>query len=184
MQIPAGMSNVVYVKTDRGQQEMQQRGSLSPLLRRLLIVVDGNRTVRMLSTMLAGQDVMALLQALEDQGFILNPSAIAGFKMLGQPSQPVASAPIVAPQPVAAVEEDEAELDPARIHDIKVLMRDSTTQFLGLMGSNLVAEIESVQNAARLKTVMARWNMALRESRTGAPYADQYLKAVKTLIRV
>ncbi|KAF0812989.1 hypothetical protein IGB42_02385 [Andreprevotia sp. IGB-42] len=197
MQIPAGMSNAVYVKTDKGQQEIQQRGNLSPLLRRLLIVIDGARTVRMLSTMLAGSDVMTLLLELETRGFIVNPAAIATFRMLGDsdagiaahspaaagPILPVISSPPVMSTPPAQ-EEAESELDPARINDIKVLMRDSTTQFLGLMGNSLVAEIEAVQNAARLKTVMARWNMALRESRTGAPYADQYMKAVKTLIRV
>lgn len=61
----------VFAKTIEGQQEIQTRArKLSPLIRRLLVLVDGKHTGQELSTYVAGQDVVAMLTELLEHGCI------------------------------------------------------------------------------------------------------------------
>lgn len=61
----------VFAKTIEGQQEIQTRArKLSPLIRRLLVLVDGKHTGQELATYVAGQDVVALLAELLEHNFI------------------------------------------------------------------------------------------------------------------
>lgn len=62
----------VYAKTALGQQEIQTRSmGLSPLMRRLLVLVDGKRNASEMTAFLPeGQDVATMLEALLEQGCI------------------------------------------------------------------------------------------------------------------
>jgi hypothetical protein len=61
----------VFHKTTLGYEEMSTRAhGLSPRLRRVLILIDGKRSMKELIDMLVGEDVSALAQTLELQGFI------------------------------------------------------------------------------------------------------------------
>lgn len=62
----------VYAKTELGQQEIQTRSmGLSPLVRRLLVLVDGKRSAaEMIAFLPEGQDVATMLEALLAQGCI------------------------------------------------------------------------------------------------------------------
>jgi len=80
----------LYVKTAIGQNEVSTRTlGLSPLLRRLLIVVDGKRSGRELATFVAGQPVVELLSELLARQCI---EVVGG-----------ATAPVTATMPVSAV---------------------------------------------------------------------------------
>ena len=62
----------VYAKTQQGQQEIQTRSlGLAPLVRRLLVLVDGKRSASDLTAFVPeGQDVDAMLQTLLTQDCI------------------------------------------------------------------------------------------------------------------
>jgi len=62
----------IYVKTDKASEEIQNRKyKLSQALRSLLIMIDGTKTIGSYVTQaVALGDVTAMLQELEQQGFI------------------------------------------------------------------------------------------------------------------
>ncbi|PIZ21403.1 MAG: hypothetical protein CO065_04485 [Comamonadaceae bacterium CG_4_9_14_0_8_um_filter_57_21] len=65
------LSRSVFAKTAVGQQEVQTRAlKLGPLPRRLLILVDGKRSVSELTGFVAGSDINVLLTELLDKACI------------------------------------------------------------------------------------------------------------------
>ncbi|GLS14346.1 hypothetical protein [Hydrogenophaga electricum] len=63
--------SAAFAKTATGQQEIQQRSlGLSPMVRRILVLVDGQRCGRDLATFAAGSDIAAILGELVDKGCI------------------------------------------------------------------------------------------------------------------
>lgn len=62
---------VVFAKTRKGQEEIEHRGGgLTPRVRRVLIFVDGKRTVDQLRAMLAADDLSHTLGMLEEDAYI------------------------------------------------------------------------------------------------------------------
>ena len=72
MSDPKEFASAVYAKTVAGQQEIQTRSlGLAPLVRRLLVLVDGKRTAAELAAFVpAGQTVELMLDELLKQGCI------------------------------------------------------------------------------------------------------------------
>ncbi len=65
------LSTAVFSKTVVGQQEIQTRSlNLAPMVRRLLVLVDGRRNAKDLATFVTGNDIKALLSQLLEQGCI------------------------------------------------------------------------------------------------------------------
>ena len=63
------LSTAVFSKTVVGQQEIQTRSlNLAPMVRRLLVLVDGRRNAKDLATFVTGNDIKALLSQLLEQG--------------------------------------------------------------------------------------------------------------------
>lgn len=88
-------SSTVFAKTDLGREEIQHRSlRLAPLLRRLLLLVDGERNVAQLTPFVAGQDVGAMLQELTELGCV----------------QAVVTAPAPAPAAAAAATHAKSDL--------------------------------------------------------------------------
>ena len=62
---------VIFSKTRKGHDEIENRsGALSPRVRRVLIFVDGKRSVEDLRGMLQSDDLQHTLGMLEEDGFI------------------------------------------------------------------------------------------------------------------
>jgi hypothetical protein len=60
-----------FSKTEVGQREIQSRSlGLAPLVRRLLVLIDGNKTGRDLAVFAGGVEVVPLLQELLDKGCV------------------------------------------------------------------------------------------------------------------
>ncbi|AOY00044.1 hypothetical protein [Jeongeupia sp. USM3] len=174
------MPHTVYSKTAVGQAEIDARSlGLSARARRLLILIDGRRTLADIAAALGHAGLAPLLAELQAQGCIAAPdqSGIATEAPVTPAPSPAPVAPAAAtqqPRPIDAV-------DPIRIVKAKELMTESAQTFLGLMGRGLISEIEAVSDTTTLKNAIARWNMALRESRKAGPYADEFVQAVKVL---
>lgn len=63
--------NVIFTKTQKGAEEMTARsGGLTPRVRRVLIMIDGKRTVEELRAMALADDLSHTLGELEEAGFI------------------------------------------------------------------------------------------------------------------
>ena len=62
---------VIFAKTEKGQTELTQKsGGLTPRQRRVLIMVDGKRSVDELRELLQSDDLQHTLGLLEESGFI------------------------------------------------------------------------------------------------------------------
>ena len=62
---PSNLTAAIYAKTAQGQQEIQSRSlGLTPLARRVLVLVDGKRSGQDLSTFVPGGDITAQLTEL------------------------------------------------------------------------------------------------------------------------
>jgi hypothetical protein len=67
---------LVFSKTSKGVAEVAARSAaLGMAARRVLILVDGKRTVADLAPLLKPGEIMGVIAALEDQGFIARPAA-------------------------------------------------------------------------------------------------------------
>ena len=60
---------VIFAKTEKGHEKVDKRGGgLTPRVRRLLIFVDGKRSVEDLLALIAADDLTHTLGLLEEQG--------------------------------------------------------------------------------------------------------------------
>lgn len=163
----------VYRKTAAGRAELDRRSAgLSPRQRQLLVLVDGRRSEEELAALIGGSDVVAeLLAVLRAKGLVAD--AVQAEEAFGHTTvQPAPAAP-PAPHPV---------LPDERLAAIHRLMKDSARQHLGLLARELDAVIEHARCARTLQAAVARWHLALRDSRTGHAEADALLGAVRALI--
>lgn len=73
------LTHAIFAKTPKGQEEIQSKTlGLSPMLRRLLILVDGKRNGAELTTMVAGQDIQALMSELASKECVTLVSKASG----------------------------------------------------------------------------------------------------------
>lgn len=191
MDIPADLLQTVYIKTGKAHEEIaDRRHNLRPKARQVLVMLDGVRTVGMLTAVIAGFELPALLAELEKTGFIESQSenqpesrpddlvARTRSKIAEARNQRSTEIPPTETITLTAINED---LDPLALLEIKLLMQETTQQYLGLLGADLKKQITAIRDAAGLRATLARWHMALRESRKGADMADDLLIKVKRI---
>jgi hypothetical protein len=176
MNIQTSTLQHIYGKTPRGKQAIAVRDlALSAHLRRLLILIDGERSVAQLFKLLSTQTLLAELATLVELDLIaLDTPNIIATKVI-----PDIAAPTLTN---ASNSQSTTLLDLEKLMAIKQLMISSSEQHLGLMAQPLIRDIEAIDNDKKLKMTLARWNMALRESRSATQHADHFLKAAKSLL--
>lgn len=84
------VSRTLFAKSALGQQEIQSRSlGLSPLARRLLILIDGKRSFQDLGAFVTGQDLTNMLSELLSKGCIeaaaVQPATVAPTSSLASP---------------------------------------------------------------------------------------------------
>ncbi|CAL60695.1 hypothetical protein HEAR0484 [Herminiimonas arsenicoxydans] len=161
---------------------------LSPLQRRVLILMDGAKKFSALLEMIPERDLNEIVSYLVNQGFISSNSPAQTRKTdlkvpmsmpTGESMQTSAvtsaktqhSSP-VSPLPVELIQ------DPTKIREIKDFMISTTTTYLGLMSADMIHKIERAKEAAGLLSIAGQWHMALRESKHGNRFAGAYLDQV------
>src|SRR5262245_23975227 len=106
---------VVFAKTSKGQEEIETKaGGLTPRVRRVLIFVDGKRSVDDLRTMLLSDDLQHTLGILEEEGYI-EVATVTG-------AVGTAPAPAVPLPPVTAFRELPEESDPISLQKARNFM--------------------------------------------------------------
>ena len=181
------MSALVLTKTTQGRNEIDSRtAGLSAKARRLLILVDGQRSLAELSTASGlGNDLGDLLEQLLAAGMIESPGSgtvqtppMAGT--LPVPVSPATEVPV--PQPPAATTATVITIEPARLLEAKQLMLDTAQRYLGLMGRDVTARISAAQDIGALRGCIARWTTAMRETREGGAVVARYLEEINACL--
>ncbi|WP_180131093.1 hypothetical protein [Rhodoferax sp. BLA1] len=163
--------HAVVAKTAIGQDEIKTRArGLSPMLRRLLILVDGKRTGQELASFVSGHAVADLLDELIQQQCIelVTPSSEPGATPAA-PSGPdkqathevLDAAPAVLPPP-----ESRSALDLAMARNF--MTNTVNTIFQPNTRLTLLKAIQACQTSAEARAVYPRWAEAMATSTIGA----------------
>ena len=157
---------VVYAKTPKGHEEITSRaGGLTPRVRRVLIFVDGKRTVDELRGMLQSDDLQHTLGMLEEDGYI---AAAAASSTHGMVSAPAAALP-----PISAFGELPATPDPVRLQQARNFMGNTLKTFVGSLGtSSLLDRIENANGHTGLRGLYDEWHQTITTSRDGRREAE------------
>ncbi|WP_288842748.1 hypothetical protein [uncultured Deefgea sp.] len=174
----ANQLSIIYCKTAAGEHEIatRQHGLLSKQ-RQALILIDGKKSHAQLSQLLATIELDRLIDELLKLGLI------------GQASTtPLLIQPMPVPNDAISIDTNRPQLavmtlDIERLNAIKQLMIDSSKILLGIFANTLIEKINAIEDAGQLSPAIAQWNLSLRESKNGQMQAEQYLKAIKTLMK-
>ncbi|MFY3382863.1 hypothetical protein [Paracidovorax sp. MALMAid1276] len=157
--------HTIYAKTASGQQEIQTRSlGLAPLVRRLLLLVDGQRSGKDLEVFVAGHDLASLFDELIAHGCI-EPRARA---------RTAPSAPAAPKSPVEAATDDLAGLPPADTRSAKELdmarnfMTNTVNSIFGHHNRiSLLESIHACRSSEQLRQVYPHWVETLSASAIG-----------------
>lgn len=157
---------VVFVKTALGQQEINSRAAgLTPRQRRVLIFVDGRRSVDELRELAQSDDLQHTLGMLEEAGLI----EVAGVTDAAGAAAPVSGAlpSITAFGPLPE------EADPVRLQQARNFMANTINAFVGALGaSSLLQRIEAAADHEGLRVLFDEWYHAMVSSREGRREAE------------
>jgi len=159
---------IVFAKTPKGQDEVATRsGGLSPRVRRVLIFVDGKRTVDDLRGMLQSDDLQHTLGMLEEEGYI-------EFHDLSGVAPAASQAPLPERLPsITAFGDLPAELDPVRLQMARNFMTNTLNAFVGALGtSSLLERLEQAASHPELRRLYDEWYHAIVMSRDGKREAE------------
>ncbi len=153
----------VFAKTPKGQEEITARaGGLTPRQRRVLIMVDGKRSVEELRTMLLADDLQNTLGLLEELEYIV--LTVAG----GTPVPATQTLPSI-----TAFGELPAPVDPVRLQMARNFMVNTVNTFVGALGtSSLLERLAQAEGHAGLRALYDEWYHAIVSSRDGRREAE------------
>lgn len=158
---------VVFAKTQKGHDEIATKaGGLSPRVRRILIFVDGKRSVEELRSMILADDLQHTLGMLEEEGYIEFHDLKAAW--------PAAASPLPAKLPsITAFGDLPAEPDPVRLQMARNFMTNTLNAFVGSLGtSGLLDRIDKSGGHQELRNLYDEWYHAIVMSRDGKREAE------------
>lgn len=165
---------VVFKKTPKGLEEIQHRqGGLNPRVRRLLILIDGQRSVEDLRTVVTMDDLTHVLGSLEEAGYI----AVDGVR---QEDGEVTEGPI---PPVTGFRPLPAVTDPKELDRARHFMINTLKTFCGPhVHISLVHDIFHAPSHEQLRDHFGSWYRAIMETRQGSRRADELRTELLTVI--
>ena len=165
--LPTSLLSRIYAKTTQGQQEIQARAlGLTPLARRVLVLVDGHRSGKDLAAFVPGNDIEAHLTEL------LTRECIAAVGLAAAPAP--AHTPATAGHPHDPFEDELARLPAAETRGAKDLdmarnfMTNTVNNIFGHHNRiSLLEAIFACQSSEALRKVYPAWAHALETNSTG-----------------
>ena len=158
--------DMVYVKSDRALKEFEQGNrSLSLKHRQLLIMVNGQRTKSQIAQIFNSEHAIQMLTDLEKLGYLI--PAGTNQKLESNKTQ------------VNALEDNFSK---EHLVFIKTFLVEEAQLQLGLMSREIEQKIALVKNAEDLKPCIARWHMAIRDSRNGRTVSDKLMERLAHLM--
>jgi hypothetical protein len=157
---------VVFAKTQKGHDEIATKaGGLTPRVRRVLIFVDGKRSVEELRTMLLADDLQHTLGMLEEEGYI----EFHDLSGVG----PANSTPPDRLPSITAFGDLPTETDPIRLQMARNFMTNTVNAFVGALGtSSLLDRIDNANDHIDLRGLFDEWYHAIVMSREGKREAE------------
>jgi hypothetical protein len=157
---------VVFAKTPKGQAEITQKsGGLTPRQRRVLIMIDGKRTVEELRDMLQSDDLQHTLGMLEEEAYIGIASVQDASGTRHSLTEPL--------QPITAFRTLPGTTDPIKLQQARNFMNNTLNAFAGTLGnSSLLNRIEQASGHDDLRALHDEWYHALVMSRDGKREAE------------
>jgi len=161
-------------KTTKGLAELTHpAGTLDLKSRQFLILADGKRTVACIQALRPSMDVNAIFVRLASEGYVV-----------GDQNLQVTPAPPLNAPPSPPHQEAPPLLTEESMAEAKTIMLETTRQYVGILGGDLTHKIGMANNLIQLKSCIAQWNMAIRDSRQGKAAADQYLQKVQLALGI
>lgn len=139
--------------------------------RQVLILADGQRSLAQLQQMRAGFNVLSIVDRLVAEGYLQRENAEL-------------AAPVQMPK-VAPAELQRAELPRLSAEQIAMareFMAESTRNHMGILGSTLLDKLKEADDTHQIRSSMAQWHMALRDSRQGRAMADEQLQQLHRML--
>jgi len=157
---------VVFAKTPKGQAEITSKaGGLTPRVRRVLIFIDGKRTVDEVRSMVQSDDLQHTLGMLEEEGYIEVGSVTNAAGRASVPAVPLPS--------ITAFRELASPPDPVQLQQARNFMSNTLKTFVGALGtSSLLDRIEQAAGHDGLRALYDEWYHAMVMSREGKREAE------------
>lgn len=170
------LKRTIFAKTAAGSQEIQSRSlGLNPMLRRLLILIDGKRNFQELAALLNGNDLIMLL------GELLTKGCIEATSVLPTATAPAPRAPS---QPVAepkSMDDELAKLPPASTRTAKqvdmarhFMMNTVNTVFQQNTRLTLMEAIFACKTVEDVRRVYPKWTDTMNASVIGAKRLPEF----------
>jgi len=158
---------VVFAKTARGQEEITAKtGGLTPRQRRVLIFIDGKRSVDELRDMLQSDDLQHTLGLLEEAGFIEVATVAAPAGEAIAPDGPLPSITAFRPIPEPA--------NPKELEMAKNFIMNSLKTFTGPYTHLTIIEATfAAKNHEELREQFGPWYHAIVQTRDGRRRAEE-----------
>ena len=174
-EVTINLITAIYAKTAVGQQEVQSRKlGLTPLPRRLLILVDGKRSGKDLAVFVEGHNPGELLKQLLDHGCIEAIAVIAAPEALASSSQGQTAG-------TSATEATLAKLPAASTRTVKdvekarnVMMNTLNAVFQQNTRLTLMKTISECRSAEEARSVYPKWLDNMRASVEGAKRLPEF----------
>lgn len=159
------LTTAVFAKTDFGRQEIQTRSlSLPPLVRRLLVLIDGKRSGTDLANFVLGQDVRDLLNQLMAFGCIDIHAHAQQTPVEDQPAEPPTQSSDELSNIPAAHTRSQKDVEMAR----NFMTNSVNTIFGHNTRFSLLKSIHGCQSTQELRAIYPAWAETMSGSRTGA----------------
>ena len=155
----------IYFKTPRGMGEIANRsGAIGQRARRLLILIDGQRSKGELHALAGDPDIESTLGQLIDTGFITEASPQAE-----------------APPPSEASRMNEAATQD--LQKARNFMINTLRAYHGHYSKmNLIKRIEGSQQRAELEALFEEWRASIAENRTGLKRVDELASQLRAVM--
>lgn len=157
---------VVFAKTANGQDEIASRsGGLSPRVRRVLILVDGRKTVTELRDLVAADDLTHTLGALEELGLIEVRKAASANGGGDESAGPLPS--------ITAFRELPADRQPKELEMARNFMLNTLKTFSSIHAPvSLMTSIHGAKTHEELRAHYPAWYRLIVDSRSGRRRAE------------
>jgi hypothetical protein len=168
------LSSAVFSKSAIGQQEIQTRAlNLSPMVRRVLVMLDGKKSNAELAAFVAGHPIETILNQLLEQGCIEGRAVT--------PVGSVATANLAKPQ----AEGDLSQLPPPESRSAKdrelsrnFMTNTTNTMFGQNMRLTLIQAIHACKTVEDLRKVYLSWAQTMATSSIGAKRLPELRKSL------
>ena len=156
--------NAVFAKTPKGADELLKRGGgLTLRERRVLILIDGKRSVESIRGMALADDLARALGVLEESGYIV-------LADLPRPLLPLDDGPA----PGAGFREIPAEPDPQSLEMARNFIMNTLKTFCGpLTHLSIVEAAFAARTHAEMREQFAPWFEAITETGAGRRRAEE-----------